>query len=289
MSLDAVILFSLLSATLFGLSEQVLNLGLRHADSRTGTMLSLSGSAAFYWLTAPFFVEAWYWLHPAALIFVAAGLVRPFLSANLALAGTRYLGPTLAATIASTSPFFAALIGVFWLEESLTWPLAIGTFVIVAAMGLLVTPGRTKADWPLWSLTLPLGAAAIRAFGHALSKVGLAFVPSAHFSGLASVTVSLLLALLTERLRGEARPRISWQRPGLLWFVLAGLINGTSLLSLNTALKTGDLIVVAPIVAAAPFVSLILSRYLFRAEVLTRRGVIALLLIVPAVMLVAAG
>ena len=71
--------------------------------------------------------------------------------------------------------------------------------------------------------------------------------------------------------------------------MLAGLINGISLLSLNTALKTGELIVVAPIVAAAPFVSLILSRYLFRAEVLTRRGVIALLLIVPAVMLIAMG
>ena len=289
MSFDAAILFSLISACLFGLGEQVINLGLRHADSRTGTMLSIAGSAGFYWLTAPFFVPPPPPLHPAVLIFMAAGLVRPFLSANLALAGTRYLGPTLAATIASTSPLFAAVIGILWLDESLTWPLAIGTLVIVGAMGLLARPGRTRTDWPLWSLSLPVGAAVIRAFGHALSKVGLSYVPSAHFAGLVSVTVSFLLALASERFRGEARPRISWRRPGLAWFVLAGLINGISLLSLNTALKTGELIVVAPIVAAAPFVSLILSRYLFRAEVLTRRGVIALLLIVPAVMLIAMG
>ena len=80
MTLDATILFSLISACLFGLSEQILNLGLRHADSRTGTMLSLAGSAGFYWVTAPFFVEAWFWLHPAVLIFMGAGLVRPFIS-----------------------------------------------------------------------------------------------------------------------------------------------------------------------------------------------------------------
>ncbi len=287
------ILLSLASACLFGLSEQILNLGLRHADSRTGTMLSLAGSTAFYWLLAPFFVERWFWLDGAILIFAAVGLVRPFLSGNLALAGTRYLGPTLAATIASTSPLFGAILGVFWLGESLSWPVAVGTLVIVGAILLLVRPGGLpgglEVNWPRWALSLPLAAAVIRVFGHALSKVGMEALPSAHFAGLVSVTVSFALALAGERLGRRRRPAITWRRPGLGWFPLAGLINGVSLLSLNTALQTGELIVVGPIVAASPFVSLILSRYLFRAEVLSGRGVLALFLIVPAVMLIAFG
>ena len=283
------ILLSLASACLFGLSEQILNLGLRHADSRTGTMLSLAGSTAFYWLLAPFFVERWFWLDGAIVIFAAVGLVRPFLSGNLALAGTRYLGPTLAATIASTSPLFGALLGVFWLGESLSWPVAVGTLVIVGAISLLIRPGGLEVNWPRWALSLPLAAAVIRVFGPALSTVGMEVLPSAHFAGLVSVTVSFAIALTGERLRRRRRPAITWRRPGLGWFPLAGLINGLSLLSLNTALQTGELIVVGPIVAASPFVSLILSRYLFRAEVLSGRGVLALFLIVPAVMLIAFG
>lgn len=281
------IVFSLFSACLFGLSEQILNLGLAHADSRTGTMLSLVGSATFFWLLAPFFVERWFWLDGAVVIFALSGLIRPFLSGNLALAGTRYLGPTLAATIASVSPLFAALLGVVWLGEVLSWPVALGTLVIIGAILLLARPGRRTVEWPLWALSLPIAAAAIRALGHALAKIGMATLPSAHFAGLVSVTVSLAIALASERLRGASRPKITWRRPGLGWFFLGGLINGLSLLSLNTALKSGDLIVVAPIVAASPFASLILSRYFFHAEVLTRRGVVALFLIVPAVMLIA--
>ena len=49
----------------------------------------------------------------------SAGLIRPAISANLSLAGMRYLGPTLATTLASTSPLFGAAFGILWLGEVL--------------------------------------------------------------------------------------------------------------------------------------------------------------------------
>lgn len=75
-------------------------------DSRSGAAITISTSAMLYILAAPIFLDIDNLLHPAVLIFVLVGLFRPALSANLALAGMRHLGPTLSSTLTSTAPFF---------------------------------------------------------------------------------------------------------------------------------------------------------------------------------------
>ena len=98
---------------------QFQNLGLRYADSRTGTLIQILAASMLYWLMAPWFLHKAYWLTSAVVVFAAIGLFRPFLSANLALAGVRHLGPTLTTTLASTAPLFAALFAVTLLGLSL--------------------------------------------------------------------------------------------------------------------------------------------------------------------------
>ena len=281
------VLLSLTSALLFAVSAQTQNLGLRYMDSRAGALLSIGSSAVFYWLLSPFFIEFSYWLHPAVLIFVLIGLFRPALSANLSLLGMRYLGPTLVTTLASTSPLFGAMLGVLWLGEVLTWPIAIGTAGIMAAvMVLSLRRGAVRSSWPLWALALPVGAGALRALAHALAKVGMGFIPSPIFAGLVGFTVSALVTAILHRARHEQRP-IPWGTMGPFYFALSGIINGFSVLSMNTALKIGQIIVVVPIVAASPIFTLLLSLLIFRQERLTSRAIAAVFLVVPAVILIA--
>tara|TARA_R110002167_G_scaffold211735_1_gene416323 strand:- start:186 stop:1073 length:888 start_codon:yes stop_codon:yes gene_type:complete len=276
-------LLALCSAVLFALSIQLSNLGLRDIDSTTGVLIQISMTTTMYWLLAPWFVESAYWFTGAALVFAAVGLVRPALSANLALAGVRYLGPTLASTLTSTSPFFGVAFGVLLLGELLTWPIALGTLAVVAGTMLLTRPDSRQAAWPLWAVALPLGAAFIRAGGHGLTKFGFAEVPSPFFAALVGHSVSFVVTASAAAWRGgvKRRPLTSY---GTLCFVAAGVINGVSLLCLNTALHLGEVVAVVPIVSASPMITLLLGVLVFKRERFTARGLLAMAVIIPGVM-----
>ena len=102
-------------------------------------------SAAIFWLLAPLYMEAWYWWHGAILIFAAGGLIRPFLSANFAMAGLKHLGPTMNSTLTSTSPLFGAMFGVLLFGEIMTLEVFIATLAIVAGV-IILARGRDTAS-----------------------------------------------------------------------------------------------------------------------------------------------
>lgn len=280
-------LLALCSAFLFALSIQIANLGLRDINSATGVLIQITVTSVMFWLLAPWFVEAWYWLTGAALVFAAVGLVRPALSANLALASVRHLGPTLSSTLTATSPLFGVAFGVLLLGELLTWPIALGTLAVVAGTMLLARRGDGQSSWPLWAIALPLGAAFIRAGGHALTKFGFDEVPSPFFAALCGHSVSFLVTASAAAWRGTLRQRRMPPPRGTLCFVASGLLNGISLLSLNTALHLGDVVTVVPIVSTSPLITLLLGVLIFKKERFTARGLAAMALIVPAVVAIA--
>ena len=82
-----------------------------------------------------------------------------------------------------TAPAWTMLLAIFFLGERLTVPIALGTLAVIA--GAVVgawSPQGVKRSWPLWAITLPLGASLIRAVGHAVTKIGLIELPSASFA-----------------------------------------------------------------------------------------------------------
>lgn len=278
------VVLALTAAFLFALGIQFTRKGLKFTDPRTGTLISIGTATLLYWLVSPWLLERHYWLSPAIALFAAIGLFRPFLSSNLSMAGTKYLGATISSTLASTSPLFGVALGVLLLGEYLGVDIAVGTAAIVAGVVVLSWRHDFSRAWPWWALLLPIGAAGLRSIAQAFAKVGMESLPSPYFVGLVGYSVSFAVAVADYRLRGVTRERLI--NPGCGWLVLTGSSYALAILALNSALNCGRLSVVAPIVACAPLFTLLLGVCLFRERAVTGRVVLAVLLVVPGVVLV---
>ena len=279
------VLLSLAAASLFALGNQLSRVALRYVDSQTAVLWQIGVSVSIYWLAAPFYMEAWYWTASVLPLLVVLGCFRPLVSANLGMAGTRILGPTINATVSATAPLFGVALGVFLLAEALSWEVALGSVGIVAGVVLISWRGQSSRTWPLVALALPIGAALVRSLSHAFSKIALDEIPSPFFVALVAYSVSFVLALANQVRTG--RSGFDAVAPGgARWLLVTGACYGTAVLVLNTALLHGRLIVVAPIVACAPLFTLLLGAAVFREDAITRRIVIAVLVVVPSVALI---
>lgn len=278
--------YGLASALLFALSNHFSHKGLERSDPRTGTLVTVATSALAYWLFSPLFLQGWYWLTTAALLFAAVGIIRPALSTMMATSSIELMGPTLTSALTAVTPIFGAVFAIVLLGEMMSLPIAIGTGAVVAgAMVAAWNPKGLKRTWPLWAIALPLGASLIRAIGHIATKYGLIELDSPSFAVLVGNTVSLGTAVLF--LSHQGRPRLSTSGSSHLWFMAAGIANSLSLQFLNNALAFGDVVAVVPLVSATPVFTLLLGVLFFGREVITWRTLATMALIVPGVVLVA--
>ena len=279
------VLLSLAAAIIFAFGNQFSRVALRFVDSQTAVLWQIGVSVSIYWLAAPFYMEAWYWTASVLPLLIMLGCFRPLLSANLGMAGTRILGPTINATLSAIAPLFGVALGVVLLAETLSWEIAVGSVGIVAGVILISSRGPSSRTWPLVALLLPIGAALVRSLSHAFSKIALEEIPSPFFIAVVAYSVSFVLALANQVRTG--RPGYEAVAPeGVKWLIVTGATYGVAVLVLNMALLHGRLIVVAPIVACAPLFTLLLGAAVFRENAITRRVVIAVLIVGPSVALI---
>lgn len=281
---STAVVFALISAFLFALTNHLQSLGLRGSDARSGSLVNIAAGTVMYWLLAPFYLEGWYWFTGACALFALVGLFRPSLSSAMALSSIQYMGPTLTSALTACAPIFGAFFAVTLLGEQLTLRIAIGTLAVIAGCGISTYRKQGVArDWPLWALILPLGAAFVRASGHAGTKLGLEEVASPSFAVLVSTTVSLVVATIAFRIEGRT---FTGDLGSHKWFIAAGIAAGLSLHFLNSALQMGTLVAVVPIVSASPVFTMLLGYLVFKREVITWQTIAAMVLVVGGVILV---
>ena len=280
-------LLAFLASALYGTGLVTTYFGLRHLPALTGARVSIPSAALLFWGLSPMFMDWIHWQREAVLLFALVGSFYPAAVTLLTFVGNRRLGPTVAGTIGSTTPLFAVLGAALFLGEVPGIRESVATLVIVlGTMALSKPAGRPVAGAARSALWMPWSAALLRALAQVLSKAGLALWTSPFAAALIGYSISAVIVWTAGFLTERSVP--TFNRRGVAWFVLTGVLNGAAVLAMFYALITGPVTVVAPVVATYPLFTLSLSALLIRHERMTARIVGGVILTVAGVILLVA-
>jgi drug/metabolite transporter (DMT)-like permease len=262
-------LWAVAAAAGLGAAMVTTRLGLRYTTPLAGAAIGVPSTTLMYWCLAPFLLDTAGFNLAAAGVFALVGLFFPAAVTLLTYSGNQRMGPIITSAVSCTTPMFALSGAILFLGEALAAGNVFGTGAIVLGMLVLTWTGDGRPrDWPLWAISLPIAAAAIRALAQVLTKAGLALWGSPYAAGLIGYTVSAVVILIAARSRG---PREATDRRAAPWFVATGLLNGGSVFLMYVALARGQVSTVSPIVATYPLFTLVLSMLLLRQDRVTPR------------------
>ena len=262
-------LWAVTAAAGLGAAMVTTRLGLRYTTPLAGAAIGVPSTTLMFWCLAPFLLDTGGFNLTAAGIFALVGLFFPAAVTLLTYTGNQRMGPTITSSVSCTTPMFALSGAILFLGEALTAGNVLGTAVIVLGMLVLTWSGGTRArSWPLWAISLPFAAAAIRALAQVLTKAGLTLWSNPYAAGLIGYTVSAAVILIVARAGGA--PKVT-DRRAVPWFVATGFFNGSSLFLMYVALSKGQVSMVSPIVATYPLFTLALSMLIPRHDRVTPR------------------
>lgn len=262
--LENPIVLALFAAFVFGLALVLTQFGLRHTSPGHGALVSIPTSTILLWLLAPFLL-AWRDFDPrAAAIFAVVGLLFPAVVTLLTFEANRRMGPSMSGALSNLTPIFAAIPAALFLGEVPRPLQSLGIATIVAGVVTLSIDRRwLGVRWSYWAAALPLGAAAVRGVTHPITKFGLALWPSPFAATLIGYTMSGVVVASVAWARGGWPAK--YPRTALTWFACVGTCNVLGVLALYAALARGPVILVSPLVATYPLVTLAFSAILFHS------------------------
>jgi len=275
------ILYALMTAVLFGGQAVLTMRSLAHVDPQTSSLIATGTCVLIFWLMAPFLLRGEYWLNPGMWVFLANGLIHPIFSMYLSFEGIKRMGATVSATISATVPLFATAGAVLILGEYLTPSLVLGTMGTVLGVMVISWKSKGSATWALSALIFPIGAAFIRGGSSIIGKFGLEMLPSPYFASLVSFTVSFIGTVLIYRYRlGRFPGKLPVK--GLKWAGLSGVTIAIGVLCMYSALNSGLVVVVSPIISTFPLFTLFIS-LIFRQEALSVRMFLGVIMVVAGI------
>ena len=263
--ITTAILLALASMFGFGAGFVLTQFGLRWMLPWVGVAISIPTSTLLFWCLAPFFV------HPgdsdlkAVALFACVGLVFPGAAALLNFESNRLMGPNIAGALSSLTPVFAVFLAIVMLGERIRVPQLLGMASLVIGISLMYRVHVSLSARSLWLMALPMTSSAIRGVIQPVAKLGFAWWPNPIAAVVVSYTVSSAVLIVAALVRaGGTVPAIDYR--GALWFAAVGLCNGLAVLAMYSALASGPVTIVSPLIAAYPLVTLLLSRALLANE-----------------------
>ncbi len=206
--------------------------------------------------------------------FAGAGVFTAYIGRVFYYASVQHLGAMRASTMKRLNPFFAVILGIAVLGESLTGGTAIGLACIAASFAVLVNAGRNNAQAD--------GASGIRrllnagyfygpisalgyASGYLLRKMGLEDAHDALLGACVGTITGAAIFLATAAFRHEyARAvRATFARPNA-WLLAAGAMSSFGQILYFAALNVSPMSRVALISSMEVFVTLFLGFVLLR-------------------------
>jgi drug/metabolite transporter (DMT)-like permease len=269
--------FALASATCFAVSNVTIARGARPEAEDNGAFVSLLITTAISgagWIALgiargfePVTMRALLW-------FAGAGVFTAFIGRVFFYASVQHLGAMRSSAMKRLNPFFAVLLGVLVLGETLTGGMAIGLTLLAASFAVLVMAGKGRggtADESLGRRLLNVGyvygpiSALGYATGYLLRKMGLAQAHDALLGAMVGCVVGALLFLATASVRRDyARAvRATFEKPNF-WLMGAGVMSSFGQILYFAALNESPMSRVALISSMEVFVTLFLGAFLLR-------------------------
>lgn len=276
---------ALLGALLLGLSGVSARYGFQTSDLLEGTFYTYLASTAI--AVPALLLTVW----PAAATPRAVGLflldgLLGLSAVFLIYIGIRSVGPSVSYALKSTSPLWAIALAIVLLGEREPWPVYLGGMLAVAGVTALSVDTRQKRVAFDRRVLAPMASAGFFGSSYIVRRAALPEVNGP----IVGLVIALLVALGVLALAmAVSRRRPAWNA-GTRFFVLCGLLQAGGLLSGYTALRHGNVAVVAPLLTSSPLFVLALSPLLLRKmERLTRLKVAGALTVLAGVMVIALG
>ncbi|MBI2132574.1 MAG: DMT family transporter [Candidatus Tectomicrobia bacterium] len=273
--------YSLASASTMGLFGVLVRRAESRANAVTGVLIGIVVSLPFLAASTAYLWEPGWWNLRALVLFAAAGAINPAVGRVFLFLSIHRLGVARAVPLISALPLATAGLGIAFLGERPGLIILAGTLLVAAGCMAITSRRGMEGKWDRKFLWMPFAAVAAFSVAHLWQKMGLALVPSP----ILGLTVMSLAGAACLFLFGGFLPRA--HRPvlgsGAAWVVLGltGLLNTLSILFYFSALRYGDLTIVAPLFSTAPFFSLLLSwAFLRDLERVTPRMVSGTVLVV---------
>jgi drug/metabolite transporter, DME family len=213
-------------------------------------------------------------------IFVVAGVIQAVVR-QLTYIGIEKIGAARSGPIRASVPLWSAAIAVFFLGETMTWSIGLGTFLVVG--GILLISWRASeivADFRPWYIVAPLLAAILGGVVYPLRRYALQFSDEPLYFGAVVGVVGLFCILVYLALPSTCE-KLVWNRDSLGYFIAGGAFESLGLLLVLYALSFGPVVMITPLTGTLPFWVVIGSKLFLRdVEKITPRIVIGALLVV---------
>jgi drug/metabolite transporter (DMT)-like permease len=142
----------------FATGAVIARVGLVHVPAGTGSLVTIVvGWVPITVISAVLYPKLVFTLPATAYLWMAlTGAVNFPVARFLNMASLKILGVGKSTPILATAPLYAAFVGVVFLDETMTWPIALGTVVIVGGVVFVA-----KSAMPRITLTVPAAPAGV--------------------------------------------------------------------------------------------------------------------------------
>jgi drug/metabolite transporter (DMT)-like permease len=271
---------AVLSSVCFGLGLISGRIGLRSLDARAGAALSIPTATVLFLLAAPFALNTEGWRLEAVAGFAVVGIFFPAIVTLLTFRSNELAGPTLTSAVAGTAPLFALIAAALVLHEDIPGRALLSALGVVAGILLLTWKPGQAMRLSARGLSWALAGAVLRGAAQVGAKAALLLWPNPFAASLVGYIVSSSTVLAANH--GRGRPTGAG-RAGIPWFMLTGVLNGSSVLLMYLALARAPVWIVAPIVTSYPVVTAIAGALLLHEERFSWRRMLGAVLTVAAI------